>query len=504
MDFFSNLIAGFDVALRPENIFFCFIGCFVGTLTGVLPGLGPSGALSILLPLTFGLDPTTGVIMLAGIYYGAMFGGSTTSVLLNIPGETASVVTCLDGHQMALQGRAGPALGISAIGSFLGGTFGIIILQAFAGPLFRVAMSFGPPEYFTLMILGFVTLTYLAQKSMIKALMMAGIGTLLGTIGLDNITGTTRFAFNIPDLFDGIGVVPMAMGLFGISEILLNLEKEIEPELVTTKIKGLWPSMTDFSQSMWPIFRGAVVGFFLGLLPGGGHVLASFASYGMEKRVSKHPEKFGLGAIEGVAGPETANNAAAQAAFVPLLTMGIPSQPVMAIMLGAMMIHGVSPGPLFMRDHADMFWGIIVSMYLGNVILLILNFPLIGIWVKLLQVPYSLLFPLILFICLIGAYSFNGSTVDVALMLFFGVVGYLMQKFEYEPAPLIMAFVLSQMLETAMRQSLLISGGSFMIFLTRPISLTCLIVSLLIFMSGAIPSLRRRRERMIEQGEKMI
>ncbi|MGA2956045.1 MAG: tripartite tricarboxylate transporter permease [Thermodesulfobacteriota bacterium] len=501
MDFLANLIAGFSVALQPTNLMFCFLGVFVGTLIGVLPGIGPVGTMAILLPVTYGIAPTTAIIMLAGIYYGAQYGGSTTSILVNIPGEAASVVTCLDGYQMALKGRPGPALGIAAFGSFIAGTFGVIGLQLMAPPLVSVALRFGPPEYFSLMILGFVVLTYLAQKSMTKALLTAGVGILLGTIGLDTMTGMPRFSFNIPELLDGVGLAPLAMGLFGISEILLNVEKKIKQELLTTKVKGLFPNWEDWKRCSLPILRGTVSGFFLGILPGGGAVLASFVAYAVEKRISKHPEQFGKGAIEGVAAPESANNSAAQGAFIPLLTLGIPANVVMAILLGALMIHNITPGPMLVKEHPQLFWGVITSMYVGNIMLLVLNLPLIGLWVQLLRVPYAILFPLILYICLIGAYVINNSVIDVTIMLLFGVVGYLMRKFDYEPAPMVLAYVLTPMLENALRQSLILSGGSFGIFMVRPISAGCLIVAAGLLGSSLLPMIRQKREKIVAEAE---
>ncbi len=501
MDFMGNMIAGFSVALEPTNLMFCFLGCFVGTLIGVLPGIGPVGTMAILLPVTYGINPTTAIIMLAGIYYGAQYGGSTTSILVNIPGEAASVITTLDGYQMARQGRAGPALGIAAFGSFIAGTFGVIGLMLLAPPLVTVALRFGPPEYFSLMILGFVVLTYLAQKSMPKALLTAGVGIMLGTVGLDTMTGMPRFTFNVPELLDGIGLAPLAMGLFGISEILLNVEKRIKQEVITTNVRGLFPTLDDWRRAIWAILRGTGIGFFLGILPGGGAVLSSFVAYAMEKRISKNPEKFGKGAIEGVAAPESANNAASQGAFIPLLTLGIPANVVMAILLGALMIHNITPGPMLVKEHPQLFWGVITSMYLGNVMLLVLNLPLIGFWVQLLRVPYSLLFPLILYICLIGAYVINNSIVDVAIMLVFGVIGYLMRKFEYEPAPLVLAYVLTPLLENALRQSLILSGGEFGIFVYRPISAGCLIAALALLLSSVLPMVRKRLSKMAEEAE---
>ena len=501
MDFLGNMIIGFGVAFQPTNLMFCFLGCFVGTLIGVLPGIGPVGTMAILLPVTYGINPTTAIIMLAGIYYGAQYGGSTTSILVNIPGEAASVITTLDGYQMALQGRAGPALGIAAFGSFIAGTFGVIGLMLLAPPLVSVALRFGPPEYFSLMILGFVVLTYLAQKSMAKALLTAGVGIILGTIGLDTMTGMPRFTFNVPELLDGIGLAPLAMGLFGISEILLNVEKRIKQELITTNVRNLFPNLEDWRRSIWAILRGTGAGFFLGILPGGGAVLSSFVSYALEKRISKHPEQFGKGAIEGVAAPESANNSAAQGAFIPLLTLGIPANVVMAILLGALMIHNITPGPMLVKEHPQLFWGVITSMYLGNIMLLVLNLPLIGLWVQLLRVPYSLLFPLILYICLIGAYVINNSVIDVGIMLLFGVIGYLMRKFDYEPAPLVLAYVLTPLLENALRQSLILSGGTFGIFISRPISAGCLIAALLLLFSSLLPFFRKKLAKMAEEVE---
>lgn len=497
MEFFGNLLTGFSIAGTWNNLFFCFVGVFFGTLVGVLPGIGPLATMSILLPITYGISPTTAIIMLSGIYYGAYYGGSTTSILVNIPGEAASVVTCLDGYKMALAGRAGPALGIAAFGSFIAGTLSLVVLQAISPALVTVALKFGAPEYFSLMILGLVVLTFLTEKSMVKALMMAGGGVIMGTVGLDNMTGTSRFTFDIPELLDGIGIVPMAMGLFGITEIFLNLEKEIQRSVMAGKVKGLLPSYQDWMESKWAIVRGSAVGFGLGMLPGGGGVIASFASYAIEKMSSKHPEKFGHGAIEGVAGPESANNAAASAGFVPLLTLGIPVGAVQAVLLGALMIHGITPGPMLLKEHPDLFWGVIASMYIGNVLLLVLNLPLIGFWVKILKVPYGLLFPMILFFCLIGAYSVNNSTMDAGLMLAFGVLGYLMKKFDYEPAPMILAFVLSPILESSLRQSLLMSSGSFTIFVLRPISLACLILALVVLGLALLPMIRKKREEIV-------
>lgn len=501
MDLLNNAATGLLVALQWQNLAFCFFGVFVGTLIGVLPGLGPVGTMAILLPITYGLPPATAIILLAGIYYGAQYGGSTTSILIGIPGEAASVVTTLDGYQMALKGRAGPALGIAAFASFIAGTISVVGLMLLAPPLAAVALRFGPPEYFCLMIMGLVVLTYLAQKSMPKSLMMAGVGVVLGTVGLDNMTGMPRFTADIPDLLDGIGIAPLAMGLFGISEILLNVERRIKAEAVTENIKNLLPSRKDWGQAAMPIARGSVTGFLLGLLPGGGAVLSSFISYGVEKKLSKHPEEFGKGAIAGVASPEAANNSAAQAAFIPLLTLGIPANAVMGILLGALMVHEIVPGPLMMKNHPDVFWGVMASMYVGNVMLLVLNLPLIGLWVRLLRVPYGVLFPLILFIALLGAYVVNGSVVDLYMMLGFGVLGYLMRKFEYEPAPLILAYVLSPMLENALRQSLILSEGSMLIFLSRPLAAAFLAIAAALLLTSAVPAIRQTRSKLVVDAE---
>ena len=493
MELLNYLFLGFSVVFEPMNLFYCFTGVLVGTLVGVLPGLGPVAAMSLLLPATFHTTPVASIIMLAGIYYGAMYGGSTTSILVNIPGEAASVMTCLDGYQMACQGRAGPALGISAFGSFIAGTIGIIGMMLISPPLVNFALKFGPPEYFSLMVLGLMVLTFLTSASMVRALMMATFGLIVGTIGLDNISGLARFTFNIPELLDGVGLVPVVMGLFGISEVLLNIEMKTTREVFTTKVKGLLPTLDDWARSIWAILRGTLLGFFLGILPGGGAVIASFVSYAVEKRVAKHPEEFGKGAIEGVAAPEAANNAAAQGAFIPLLTLGIPSNVVMALLLGALIVHGVTPGPLLLSQHPQLFWGVVASMYVGNIMLLALNLPLIGMWVQLLRVPYAILFPIIILFCLIGSYSINNSTTDVAIMLVFGVMGYLMKKISLEAAPMVLAFVLGPMMETALRQSLIKSRGSFSIFFTRPISATCLIIAIALMVIPLLPWFRRRR-----------
>jgi putative tricarboxylic transport membrane protein len=491
MDIFQSMLYGFQVALEPLNLIYCFFGVLIGTLVGVLPGLGPAAAIALLLPATFKVTPVSATIMLAGIYYGAMYGGSTTSILVNIPGEAASVVTCLDGYQMARRGRAGPALGIAAFGSFIAGTFAVVALSVVGPYLAKIALKFGPPEYFALMIVGIMVLTFLTSGSMIKALMTAAVGLLLAGVGMDPISGKYRFTFNLQILFDGVGLVPVVMGLFGIAEVLSNLETEIKRDILTARVKNLFPTLKDWADSIWSIIRGTVLGFFLGIIPGGGAIIASFASYAIEKKVAKHPEEFGKGAIQGVAGPEAANNAAAGASFIPLLTLGIPANAIMAILLGALMIHGLQPGPLLMTRAPDVFWGTIVSMYIGNGMLLVLNLPLIGLWVQVLKVPYYLLYPLILLFCMIGSYSISNNTGDVLLMLFFGIVGYLMRKFRYDAPPLVLALVLGGELESSLRQSLMLSRGDFSIFLTRPITLGFLIVAVLLLV---VPIITQRKK----------
>jgi len=498
MNILSELFYGFSIAFQPWNLLSCFFGVFVGTLVGVLPGIGPVGAMSLLLPITFGISPVTGIIMLAGIYYGAMYGGSTTSILVNIPGEAASVVTCLDGYQMALKGRAGPALGIAAFGSFIAGTFGIIGLMIFSEVLAGVALLFGPAEYFSLMCLGLSLITYLTQGSVLRGLTMAGLGLFLSFIGQDVITGRARFTFGLTGLIDGVGLVPLAMGFFGISEVLLNLEKLHEKrEVLKTHFRNLFPTKQDWRKSATPIGRGTLIGFFLGILPGGGGIIASFVSYAVEKRLSKHPAEFGKGAIEGVAGPESANNAASSSGFIPLFSLGIPANVVMAMLLGALMIHGLNPGPLLMAEHPEVFWGTVASMYVGNIMLLVLNLPLIGIWVQVLKVPYRALLPLILLFCYVGAYSINMNIFDLYLMLIFGVLGYVFRKLSYEPAPLILAYVVGPMLERNLRQALRLSDGNLGVLLTRPLSAACLLMTLLLLASAVLPSFQRRRTSVI-------
>jgi len=498
MEALTGMWNGLLVTLQPTNLFFCFVGVFVGTLIGVLPGIGPLGAIALLLPSTFHISPVSALIMLAGIYYGAMYGGSTTSILVNIPGEAASVVTCLDGYQMAKQGRAGPALGIAAFGSFIAGTVSVVLLAFLAPPLARFALRFGPPEYFSLMVLGLTVLIYLANGPVIKALMMAALGLVFGIVGTDAISGRGRFTYGVTELNDGIGIIPVVMGLFGVAEVLLNVEKVLKRDIMEAAIEHLLPTRQDWKDSAGPIARGTFLGFFLGILPGGGAVLASFVSYAVEKKISRHPERFGKGAIEGVAGPETANNAATGGAFIPLLTLGIPNNGVMALMLGALVIHGLQPGPLLMKEQPALFWGTISSMYVGNAMLLVLNLPLIRLWVQVLKIPYPILFPLILLFCLIGVFSVSNSVVEIWFMLGFGVLGYLMKKFEYEAAPLVLALILGPMFETALRQSLIMFDGNPTVFLTRPISAVFILASALLLASNLVPWIRGKKHLLAE------
>jgi len=487
METLQSLLYGFSIALQPENLLFCLFGSLLGTLVGVLPGIGPIGAIAILLPVTFKISTTGAIIMLAGLYYGAMYGGSTTSVLVNIPGEAASVITCIDGHKMALQGRAGPALGMAAFGSFIAGTLGLVGLMLFAIPLAGFALKFGPHEYFSLIILGLTFVTYLSHGSMLKAVMMACFGLMLSNIGLDPITAAPRITFGFMELFEGLGIAPVCMGLFGIGEVLFNLERKYSRKIVQAKIRQLFPSKLDWMASKWALARGTAIGFLLGILPGGGPVLASFLSYGLEKKISKEPQKFGTGAIEGVAGPESANNSAASSSFIPLLTLGIPPNPSLAILFGAFLIHGITPGPLLLTENPDVFWGVLSSMYVGNFMLLVLNLPLIAIWVQVLRVPPRYLYPLILMFCLVGAYSLNNNVFDVSVMILFGVLGYLFRKFDYEGAPLVLAFVLGPMLDMNLRQALLVSDGSFADFFLRPISGVTLGLAVLLLVSASFP-----------------
>ena len=479
MEAIQSIFSGFAVALTLNNLAFCFIGVLLGTVVGVLPGIGPAAAISLLLPSTLRIDPTSSMIMLSGLYYGVMYGGSTTSILVNIPGEAASVVTCLDGYQMARQGRAGAALGISAFGSFIAGTLGVVGLMFLAPTLASFALLFGAPEYFSLMVMSMTLVTYLSHGSVSKSLMAAAAGLILAAVGLDTMTAKPRFTYDILVLRDGLGIVPVVMGLFGISEVLLNVGTSTSQEILKGKIQGLLPNRQDWKDSTMPIMRGSVLGFFLGIVPGLGTIIPTFLSYGLEKRLSKHPEKFGAGAIEGVAAPESCNNAAATGNFVPMLSLGIPANAIMAILLGALTLYGLRPGPLLITENPVFFWGLIASMYIGNVMLLILNLPLIPVWVQVLKIPYGILYPLILLFCLVGAYSLNNSVGDVIIMCVFGVIGFVMKKFQFEAAPMVLALVLGPMLEDNLRQALIISGGSFQVFFTRPLSAAFLAVSFL-------------------------
>ncbi len=497
MDIFSGLLSGFQIVFQPVNFLYCFVGVFIGTLIGVLPGIGPTGAMAMLLPTTFGLSPVSSLIILAGIFYGAQYGGSTTSILVNIPGEASSIVTCLDGYQMARQGRAGPALGIAAFGSLIGGTFSVIGLMFLALPLAEIAVAFGPPEYFSLICLTMILSVYLSRGSLFKSFIMIITGLILSTVGMDPISGKTRFTFGCGTLIDGIGLVPVAMGLFGVSEVLMNLEESLERVIFKAKVKNLFPNLEDWKKSIGPISRGTLLGFPLGILPGGGAIIASFVSYSLEKRISKNPERFGHGAIEGVAGPETANNAAAGGSFIPVLALGIPPNVVMAILMGALIINGITPGPLMLKQYPEVFWGVVASMYLGNIILLLLNLPLIGLWVKLLKVPYRILMPLILLFCVIGSYSLNNNVVEVVIMIIFGIAGYVLRKFEFEAAPLMVAFILGPIWENSWRQSLVMSDGKFSIFLEKPISLVTLALATLVILNALIKYYRKNKKRLI-------
>jgi len=492
---FGNLATGFSAAATAANLFYCFVGVFLGTLIGVLPGIGPLATIAMLLPATYKMtDPTSALIMLAGIYYGAQYGGSTTAILVNLPGESSSVVTTLDGYQMARRGRAGPALAIAAIGSFFAGTVATFMIAAFAPPLAEVAFKFGPAEYFSLMVLGLIAAVVLAHGSVVKALAMVVLGLLIGLIGTDVNSGVARFSFDIPELSDGIEFVAVAMGIFGFAEIILNLEQREHREVFTSKVAGLMPSANEFKQSVFPIIRGTALGSFLGILPGGGAVLSSFSAYALEKKLSKTPERFGKGAIEGVAGPEAANNAGAQTSFIPMLTLGIPTNPVMALMVAAMMIHNIQPGPQVMTSNPTLFWGLIASMWVGNLLLVILNLPLIGLWIKLLSVPYRVLFPAILLFCCIGAYSINNNVFDVFMTIPFLVLGYLFKKFDCEPAPLLLGFVLGKLMEEYLRRALTISRGDPTVFFTRPLSATLLVIAAVLLLLVLLPAISKRRE----------
>ncbi|MGZ5195689.1 MAG: tripartite tricarboxylate transporter permease [Ramlibacter sp.] len=497
MDFIGNLALGFSVAFTPVNLLYCFIGCLLGTLIGVLPGIGPVATIAMLLPATYALPPVSALIMLAGIYYGAQYGGSTTAILVNLPGESSSVVTCIDGYQMARQGRAGPALAAAGVGSFFAGCVGTLILAAFAPPLTELAFQFGPAEYFSLMVLGLIGAVVLASGSLIKAVAMIVLGLLMGLVGTDINSGVARYAFGVPELTDGIGFVVVAMGVFGYGEIINNLSQpEGDREVFTADVKGLWPTKQDFKDMAPAVLRGTVLGSALGILPGGGALLASFASYAFEKKVHSKPGEipFGKGNIRGVAAPESANNAGAQTSFIPLLTLGIPPNAVMALMVGAMTIHNVQPGPQVMSSNPQLFWGLIVSMWVGNLMLIVLNLPLIGIWIKLLTVPYRFLFPAIVLFCALGVFTTNNNTFDVWLVGGFGLIGYLFTKLGCEPAPLLLGFILGPMMEEHLRRAMLLSRGDWSVFITRPLSAGLLAAALLLLVIVTLPAIKAKRE----------
>ena len=489
-----NLLHGFSVAFAPDNLWYAFIGCLVGTLVGVLPGIGPLSGISILLPLTFGLNATQAVILLAGIYYGSQYGGSTTSILMRIPGEASSVMTCIDGNAMARKGRGGAALCISAVGSWVAGTFGVIMLTLLAPPLAILALKFGPPEYTALLVLGLIFLGYMSSTSLVRTLLMAALGLLLGMIGIDNMTGHFRYSFDLPELGDGIGIVPVAVGLFGLGEILATPSHKVVGEVISPKMRELLPNREEWRKSAWPIARGSVLGFIIGIIPGSAHIISSFLSYALEKKLSKHPEEFGKGAIEGVAGPESANNAASTGAFVPMLALGLPTGPITAVLIGALMIHGVAAGPALINEHPQVFWGFVASMYVGNLMLLLLNLPLVGLFVSVLRIPYGYLYPLIIMFCVIGVYEVNHSIVDVWIMLIMGMLGYALKKFGFDPAPLVLGLVIAPVFEQSLRQSLIMSNGDYFIFLQRPISIGLLAVCAILLALSAMSFIMQRRD----------
>lgn len=499
MDLLGNLWIGLETALAPYNLFYCFVGVFFGTAVGVLPGLGPLPTIAMLLPITFGLPPDSALIMLAGIYYGAQYGGSTTAILVNLPGESSSVVTALDGYQMARQGKAGRALATAAIGSFIAGTIATMVIVLFAPLLAGLALKFGPAEYFSLMVLGLVASIVLARGSLLHALAMILLGLLLGLVGTDITSGTERYTFDLPKLADGINFVIVAMGIFGIGEIVANLESESRRKLLTEHVTGLMPTREDWRRIIGPILRGTLLGSLLGILPGGGAMLASFGAYSLEKKVSPNSAEFGRGAIEGVAAPESANNAGSQTSFIPMLTLGIPSNPVMALMIGAMIIQGVQPGPSVMTEQPTLFWGLIVSMWVGNLMLLALNLPLIGLWVRMISIPYHFLFPMIISFCSIGVFSLSNSTFDVYLMAIFGLLGYVFRKIDAEPAPLLLALVLGPMMEEFLRRTLLLSRGDASVFFTRPISAAMLAAAVILLLVVLSPTIRRKRDEAFEE-----
>ncbi|MBP1752656.1 MAG: hypothetical protein H6Q57_1492 [Geobacteraceae bacterium] len=482
----DQFLGGLLIALQPSNLIYCFVGCVAGTLVGVLPGIGPTGALALLLPATYHLNPISAIIMICGISYGAMYGASTTCILVNVPGESASVVTCLDGYQMARKGRAGPALGISALGSFIAGTISVMGVMFLAPTLSRAALTFDSPEYFSLMLMSLVIVTYLVRGSMVKALIMVALGFMLGNVGMDMLNGRMRFTYGVPELRDGIGIVPFVVGLFGVSEVLEGFGTVLKKEVIASKIRGYWPSRQDWKDSGGAIGRGTVLGFIMGIFPGISPMIPTFMSYAIEKRLSKHSEKFGTGVIEGVAAPESCNNAAAISSYVPLLSLGIPSNAFNAVLLGALMIYGLEPGPLLIKTNPDLFWGVVASMYVGNCMLLVLNLPMIPLWVKVLQVPQRLLSVLILIICFLGSYSINNSMFDAVIAFAFGIFGYIIKRLDFEAPPLVLAFILGPLMEVAFRQSMIGSDGTLSVFVTRPISLVLLLVALGILITAFI------------------
>ena len=501
MDLLSNLALGFATAASPENLLFCLIGVILGTLIGVLPGIGATATIAMLLPITFQLEPVSSLIMLAGIYYGAQYGGSTTAILINMPGESSSAVTAIDGYQMARRGKAGTALAVAALGSFFAGTVATLLVAIFAPPLTVIALKFGAAEYFSLMVLGLVSAIALAHGSILKALAMVVLGLLLGLVGTDIYSGTPRFNLGVTEYADGLNFVALAVGVFGIAEILRNLEGDQDRSVLGTRLTGLFPSREDLKAMVAPMLRGTAIGSALGILPGGGAILAAFASYTVEKKLSKTPEEFGHGAIAGVAGPESANNAGAQTSFIPLLTLGIPANPVMALMVGAMIIQGIVPGPNVAAEQPALFWGIIASMWIGNLMLVVLNLPLIGLWVKLLKVPYHVLFPIIMVFCSIGVYSVNANVYDLYAVAFFGLLGYVLLKLRCEPAPLLLGFVLGPMLEENLRRAMILGRGDPTTFLTRPISLALLLMAVAVLVIVLLPQVRKKRAEVFVEGE---
>ena len=493
METFDSLALGFSVAFRPDVLFYAFLGCLVGTLVGMLPGIGPLAGISILLPATFGLDATKAVVLLAGIYYGSQYGGSTTSILLRIPGEASSVMTCIDGHAMAQRGRAGAALAIAAVASFIAGTLSVIALTFVAPPLARLALRFGPPEYTALLVMGLVFLAYMSTTSLVRTLLMAAIGLLLGCIGIDTMSGHFRYAFDLKELGDGIGIVPVAVGLFGLGEILSTVVKGAPSNVASPRLSELMPTRQEWREAALPILRGSGLGFLVGIVPGSAHVISSFLSYGLERKLSRNPDEFGKGAVAGVAGPEAANNAASTGAFVPMLALGLPTGPVTAVLMAALLIHGVPAGPTLVTDHPTVFWGFIASMYVGNVMLLVLNLPFVGLFVAVLRIPYVYLYPLIVMFCILGVYEVSHSVVDVWIMLIMGVVGYLLRKFDFDPAPLVLGLVIAPTLELSLRQSLVMSGGDWMIFFRRPIAASLILISIGLLLFSAAGLIVKRR-----------